>query len=266
MRISRRQKIIYGLMLAILILLAPSVFSPEHSEGQIIYETRWDWGDAIPTEDGWQVMTDYGFIVEVTKGYVVSYSTQLNYCEHSHGMFDWLGNIFAVAVVQAGHDYGEDADPASVVVSMIESLDNPTVNTMGTVTVQEPSYCQGHYLMARGSSDSLNMPEDVDMYGLTLYIEGTYHTPDNLTPIAFTAQTNLANGKIRDLYTSDTLDTPIHVGISETPVRVAIVRSLDSMFDGIEFDSMTGEDIGKAVLWTLLEELRFVILDGEIHQ
>lgn len=265
MRILRRQKLIYGLMLTILILLAPSVFSPDDTEGQIIYETHWDWGDAVPTDEGWQVITNYVYTVNVTKGYVVSYSTQLNFCEHSHGVFDWLGHALGASVVHAGHDYNQDADPASVVVSMVESLADPTNGTMGTVTVQEPTYCQGHYLMARGSSDSVNMPDDVDMYGLTLYVEGTFTTPDDLRPMKFIGETNLANGKIRDLFAPDDVEKPIHVGISDEPVRIGIVRSLDTMFDGIEFETASHEDIGKAVLWSLLDDTRFVVLDGEIH-
>lgn len=266
MRLSKRKKIIYTLMLITLIVLAPSVFSPDDVEGTITYETHWDWGTATPTEAGWTVTNDLGYVVTVTKGYVVSYSTQLNYCEHSHGVFDWLGNVFAVAVVQAGHDYDQEADPASVVASMVESLDNPQIGIMGTVTVQEPTYCTGHYLMARGSSDGLNMPDDVDMYGVTFYIEGTYQIPDGDESLPFVAQTNLANGKNRDLLLLDNLDTPIHVGIGETPARVGIVRYLDTLFNGADFATMDSEALGQSILWAMLSDMQMIILDGKVHQ
>lgn len=266
MRFSKREKIIYAIMLTILILLAPTVFSPNDVEGTITYETQWDWGTATPTDNGWQVVNNLGYTVMVEKGYIVSYSTQLIYCEHTHSIFDWLGSVFAAAVVHAGHNSSGDADPASVVASMVESLSQPETGIMGTVTVEEPTYCTGHYLAARGSSDGLNMPTDKDMYGVTLYIEGTYQAPDSEIAISFTAETNLANGQMRDLFAPDDLTNPIHVGIGETPVRIGIVRYLDTLFDDADFATMDSAALGKTILWSMLDDMQMVVLEGDIHR
>ena len=134
------------------------------------------------------------------------------------------------------------------------------------------SNCSRTYLLsgtlsdaARGSSDSLHMPDDVDMYGVTLYIKGTYQAPDSNQTIPFVAKTSLANGKNRDLFEPDNVDVPIHVGISETPVRVRIVRYLDTLFDGADFATMDSEALGKSVLWSILNHMQMVVLEGEIH-
>lgn len=265
LRLSRPRKITFLLMLTILILLAPSVFAPENVTGNITYQLQWQWGDAIPLDDGWMVRNDLGYRVHVTKGYSVAYSTQLLYCEHSHGLFDWVGKIFAVSVVHAGHNTG-DQDPASVLVSLIESLDKPQTSHIGTVTVNEPGYCKAHFLVAPGSDDTPNMPSDKDMFGVSLYIEGTYQSDDMPQAQPFRAQTSLGNGKNLPLIQADDASQKsVHVEIGNTPVKIGIIRQLDSLFDGADFATMDEEELGKAILWQMMADLRIVVLSGVAH-
>ena len=263
---SRKFKFIMAILAIIWLILAPSIilgyFSDEPESGEVTYQLDWEWGDAMPTDEGWQVINDLGYTVNVTQGYLVSYSSTLIECEHSHGIFDWLFGMTAPSVAYAGHGE-DDIDPAMLDTPHVESLHQPQTLMTGTVIVPEPSYCQGHYLVARGSSDTVGLPEDIEMYGTSLYIAGTYQANGSDEVMNFAVETSLANGDIIDLM-SETGDF-IHAEISDETIEITITRQLDSLFDGIDFSTMPDDDIARSVLWALMDNTRLIVTGGAIH-
>lgn len=228
------------------------------SEGQASYVLAWDWGDAQATQDGWRTTTNLGYDVEVTTGYVVAHETQMTPCEHSHGWLSWL--TLDINTAHAGH--GDDSNDSTFELSRVENLINPQSETWGTVTLYEPTYCEAFFLIARGEADSLNSPDDVDMYGTSVYLQGTYVAPEHDEPIAFTLQTGHANGIISEFsHNSDS----VHIALSDEPLEIAITRSLDSMLDDIDFVSMTTDDAAFQVLRNLVNNTTFEILSGKTH-
>lgn len=253
-----------GLLVTVLayVLPAPPV------SGDIVYAASWVWGDAVAHADGgWSVTNDLGYTVTVERGYVVDFSTQLIACEHSHawGGIAWLEKLVGVAVVQAGHSSG-DVDPAALTTATAEPIHSPALRELGTVTVNEPDYCEGHYLVARADGDTLNLPDDLDLHGMSLTIEGTYQRADMDAPVTFTAQTALANGAITTLSRVDLAGfRDVHVEISDEPVYVTIQRRLDTLFDGVDFAAMSRDEIGQAVLWSLIDGTRLLVTGGNLH-
>ncbi|MCI0710894.1 MAG: hypothetical protein L0154_12100 [Chloroflexi bacterium] len=232
--------------------------TPTTRDGEIIYRTGWTWGDAVPTDNGWTVTNDLGVVVTVEKAYLVNFAVQLLECEdHSHTT---LLESLLPDTARAGH--GDGINPALVDSSFVEDFAHPDTIEFGKVTVESLAYCEAHYLIARAGSETRFQPEDVDMYGVSLYVEGTYQNVDSDETFPFTAQTHLANGKQLTLHLPDST-MPVHVEVGEERVEILVQRQLDRLFDGIDFTS-TG-DIGRAILWNIIASTEFIVTGGNAH-
>jgi hypothetical protein len=230
MRLSLKKRLILTGVWLLFMLLAPVfLWRNPHPPGTLNYRLAWDWGTAEALEQGWRVENDLGYEIVVQRGYLVSYSAELVACPHFHF---WWETAFAPMLAYAGH--GANHDESQMATPIIEALDNPQNSEWGSVTIHEPSYCQAHYLIARGSSA---VP---DMYGLSLWIEGTYERDGEALP--FRLETSLANGKMFE----------IQMGSSGT---VMINRRLDALFTGVDFGSMDESEMGQAALWTLIDSV-----------
>jgi hypothetical protein len=245
-------------LIAMPILAHDTASSRSASDGDIIYRTDWDWGEAIPTDNGWSVTNDLSFAVIVHKAYLVNYTVQLLDCDdHAHtSLLDGLSPDMAFA----GH--GDGINSALVEASFVEDLARPAQHEFGRVTVDSLAYCEAHYLIARAGSETRFPRDDIDMYGVSLYIEGTYKNESLDEPVPFATQTHLANGTQLPLHLSDSVTT-VHVEVGEEPVEILVQRRLDRLFDGIDFTST--EDIGRAILWNVIGSTEFIVTGGNAH-
>lgn len=245
-------------LIVVPILAKETASSTAAREGVILYRTGWAWGDAVPTADGWTVTNDLGFVVMVEKAYLVNYTVQLLECEdHTHASL--LDSLMPDTVL-AGHGVG--INPALVEASFIENFTHPETIEFGKVTVESVAYCEAHYLIARAGSETRFQPGDIEMYGVSLYVEGKYQKMDSAEITPFTAQTHLANGKQLTLHLPDD-SMPVYVEVGEEPVEILVQRRLDSLFDGVDFTST--ENIGRAILWNIIASTEFIVTGGNAH-
>jgi len=251
--------LIISIWLVVMPILANETGSTDSvTEGDIIYRTDWKWGDAAPTENGWTVTNDLGYVVTVENAYLVNYTVQLLECDnHTHAS---LLDNFMPDTAFAGH--GDGVNPALVEASFVEDLASPAPAEFGSITVESMAYCEAHYLIARAGSETRFQPEEVDMYGVSLYVEGTYQENESSDPVAFVAQTHLANGKQLTLHLSENF-LPVHVEAGNDPVEIVVQRQLGSMFEGVDFTS--AEDIGRAILWNIIGGTEFIVTGGTAH-
>ncbi|HRE49357.1 MAG TPA: hypothetical protein PLD47_16655, partial [Aggregatilineales bacterium] len=167
--------------------------------GEVTYALDWVWGAAQPLseggESGWRVTTTAGVEVTVREGYLGSYSLQLIYCPHKHSPLSWL--FGEIITARAGH--GEGIDVTRYLASAIEPLARPTRFVLGTVSGNEPLYCEGHYLAARPDRAAAEAQPTTSMVGVTLWLSGEYRLPGATSAMPFTFRTSLANGAIRDI-------------------------------------------------------------------
>ncbi|MEO0564505.1 MAG: hypothetical protein AAF125_20540, partial [Chloroflexota bacterium] len=186
--------------------------------------------------------------VTVTEGYLVSAQARLLACEHAHSMWDWW-----VDVVSAGHGEDEGAETLAN-AAVVEHLHTLEATTLASVPVAtpEPAYCTGHYVAARALDTTVNLPESPDLFGTTLYIQGTY-TRNGEPPTAFTLRTNLNYGQLVDL------SRPARTG--DEPVTVEIVRPVATIFDGVDFATASPELAAKDVLWALAGDVQIRLAD-----
>jgi hypothetical protein len=210
------------------------------------YHLAWAWGDAEPTEDGWTVVNDRGYEVRVTDGYLVTYSVQLAPC--TEGDLDTgLGRLFGIGRAHAGH--GGEEDPSAWITGLAEPLASPEVRSLEPVIVDSGTYCRVHYLVARAETGTLDLPEEMDLMGTSLYIEGTVASAGD-EPEPFTIWSTLPTGQL--MTWSDPV-TPID--LDADGLDVTITRDLGHLFDGVEFATMSAESVEKTILLGLAERV-----------
>lgn len=257
----KHRKHIIGLIAFIIVWALPIVafLRPENTveSAELSYTLAWDTDNIQFTENGWQTTNNLDYTVEVTQGYIVAYETQLTACEHSHGWFDWL----EIPRVYAGH--GDDGNDSTLSASWIENILMPESHSWGIVTLYEPTYCEAFFLVARGASDTGNQAETIDMFGRSIYLQGVYSAADSEEATPFILETRHANGTVQSFMQNE---QAVHLGLSEEPMEIAIVRSLGTLFDDIEFENDSPDDAAFQVLRNVLNNTHFEVVAGQIHQ
>lgn len=204
---------------------------------RVTYHLEWDWGSASPAPDGagWRVVNDLGYRVRVRRGYIVNYSLALSESEPpdpdagraSTGFRD----AWSMPVALAGHSNGRP-DPTAVELARVESLAAPEAFEVPTLRVPPARYAKFHYLVARANYKAVNLPEDVDMSGLSLYLQGCYQAPKSETWRPFEIKSSMANGALRSL--SDGVPGgELNTGTHHADIHVR--RDLGRLFDGLDF-------------------------------
>ena len=219
--------------------------------GNISYILAWDVGDAERTPAGWQFSTDLGYRVALEEGYVTSYAVQALECEHAHGFAAWLRSLVSVAF--AGHP--AEKNPAQLSKPTVENLLSLDRLKLGTVTVNEPSYCQVHYVAAKAPPGLEQTPDEVA--GSSLYLQGTYQRDAEVEP--FVIRSDLVWGKVHPLQNADYDEVRALIG--ET-LEVVLERKLDTLFDGVNFETDSEETVAKTVLRTLNDGALAVVSSG----
>ncbi len=223
---------------------APAV-APTPAPHAVRYRLTWASDDVTPTSDGkgWEVTTDLGYRVHVTRGWVTSYSTELVECSKAADARGWWP--FEAASAWAGHNAGTP-NPAAVKPMRVESLLDPTPHDAGTVTLAPQPYCQLHYLVARAGHDSPGLPTELDMVDVSLHVEGTYRARDATTDTAFTIHTASAYGQLFARVGDPPTD--LHVDPGRGALTVEIRRRRSRLFDGVDFARMPVKAAGLRML------------------
>jgi hypothetical protein len=230
--------------------------SASHTAG---YRLEWsaDGVDIEPGGTGWQATTDRGYRVRVERGYLVDYSMELVECpkEARRSDGDSLWAWFPVQAAWAGH-MPTTPNPAAIHTPHIEALHAPTDFDVGSMSLAPQRYCRVHYLIARANRSAVGLPDDVDMVERSLYMRGAYHSATATESHPFELATSAANAVLTELF------PPGHFGVAGSAivvdtgrenVRVVIHRALKSLFDGVDFDSMTPARVERQVLQNLID-------------
>jgi len=203
------------------------------------YQLSWASDGTTPETEGWSVETDLGYRVHVKEGWINNYSVQLVPCPE-------VARIsVGVGVAHAGHP--EDADP-SAVYGQVQSLTDPT-DLWTTLDLDTTSYCSVHYVVGHVDEDSTGLPEEPDLFGVSLWMQGEIVTPEGeILPLEIA--THRAHADLLEelaLLTTDLRDTHI--------AKVVVTRNLATLFDGIDFTAAP-DDVDWAVLSNLIADLQ----------
>ena len=236
---------------------------------EVEYHLSWDTEGVKLSGDGPELTNNLGYDIQLRSGYLVFYSTQLVPCaddeeaelaQTEHRGIDWgrwWGRLIGIRTAHAGHG-DEDLDPSVMAQSYIENLGAPESMTLGSRTIEGTRYCQVHYLVARGGAETIGLPEDQDMVGASLFMEGTW-TLDGMQPQPFTILSSAAYGTMTQLYSASDYGVPdkeFELNASEAGARVEIERSLYGLFEDLDFETMTDTQLGRQVLQNAIEYSR----------
>jgi hypothetical protein len=257
------------MLLPVFILAFPFSLTNAHLiSGSISYQTTWETGSIVrdTATKGWSVVNDLGYTVHVERGYIVTTSTTLNECDHTTGVVDWMSSLFSTSVAHAGHTSG-GPDQAAILASHVESLTTLQPLQLGSVNVNEYSYCKGHYLVAQASSITRDLPQDVPMEGHSLYVEGTYQAPGSTDSVPFVIKTSVGDGALFNLKVLNVSDAmpSVHAVIGQVPVQITIRRHIDGLFSGVDFMKMDDDTRAQTVLDALIAHTEMIVTGGKWH-
>jgi hypothetical protein len=224
-----------------------AIMPVEAAEGDVTYVLAWDATGTTAIDGGWTTATDLGYTVTVTDGTLTTYSVTMVACEHDHGWFGWLVGLVGPGIAEAGHSEGDD--PALIGGEIVESIVTGEDTVLGTTTVDEPAYCEGH--TAWGT---------IDRETPTLEVTAEWVGPNGSTGTIELAST-IDWGVGDDLAAEG--DT-VHIEVGE-PATVVITRSLATMFDGIELTTEDDTDLAMGILRALADSTVFEVVAGTAH-
>lgn len=217
-------------------------------EGDVTYVLTWDTDGITTVEGGWVTVNDLGYTITVTDGILTTFSATMVDCDHGHGIFEWLFGFAAPGIAEAGHTT-TGGDSALVGGPVVERLDDPETDVLGTAEIDEPAYCQGH--TAWGTLD----PDEP-----TLEVTATWTSSDGEAG-AIDLTTTMDWGVGGDLVDNT---GAVHIETGE-PATVEISHSLATMFDGIDLATVDDTSLAMGVFRALADSTRFTVTAGGAH-
>ncbi len=216
---------------------------------QIRYTLDWEWGAAQPNRGGgWTVVNDLGYRVKVSGGTLVTRGLELLPCHtmpaaQPMALLRWLRLPSALA----GHS-SLLPNESRITNSYTEDLSRPQARLLESRVVTDPEYCQAHYLAAR--------PRGTGPGATVLELTGEWSRDSGARSGSFEIRSTAAYGEIKELLSGpDGLPAPRSI---VGGLEVSVVRSLGSLFDGIDFASANPDELGMALTRTLVSKARVV--------
>lgn len=222
---------------------------------EVSYTLDWDWGAASPHPDGgWTVRTDKGYLVRVDEGRIVTRNLELVPCHLAPpptpqaSIFGWPGP----SRVLAGHS-SLIPNESKITDSYVEDLAAPQEVFLERRVVTDPEYCQAHYLLARERGSPPG--------SLTLDVSGTWSNSSEKSHKPFSIKSAAAYGAFRPLQLPDGVKLGRRLIVGGIDARVR--RSLDTLFDGIDFANGTSDSDGMRVLRNLVAGTTVLVSEVE---
>lgn len=215
---------------------------------------RVDWTGGAQTDDGWSTPTDLGWTVTISEGYLVQYSHSLVACADVVASVEpsLLEQAWSWVVPTAFAGHTGESDPSITPQPRLEVLIPPTGMTVGTVEVEPTAYCRSHFNVGRVMTPYEEWPEDPDLTGLSIYLRGTVTSPSGITT-DLSLDITEAYGKLFEL-DADALGWTPAQGEGPFTLDLHYTRDFGTLFDGIDFETTTDRDIGRAILASLVED------------
>ena len=205
----------------------------------VVYQLHWASVGTSAEEVGWSVQTDLGYRVHLEEGWINNYSIQLVPCVETALL------SFGIPAAYAGHP--ADADP-SAVYGQVQSLTELSDITT-TLGLAQTSYCSVHYVIGHVDEDATGLPEEPDLWGISLWMSGTVETPEgDVLPLEIA--THRAHADLLEQLAF------LETELSETRIaEVSVTRNLATLFDGIEFADEP-DDLDWLILSNAIADLR----------
>jgi hypothetical protein len=210
-----------------------------------VWTLAWDTeGVTFPEAGGLEVETDLGYHVHAGVARVLSHSVSFGPCDSAQGTT--TAHRFFGLPIRAAHAHTDGTDPSSIETSLIEDLTHPGSTDVDS-SFAPARYCRAHWLLARPMTKTSG-PGDVSMDHRSLYVTGTFERGGAEKPLV--VDTWWPEGRLVDL--SDVVDESAYAAARDDGQArhafVTVTRHLARMFDGIDFEVATADQIqGKMI-------------------
>ncbi len=191
---------------------------------EVTYLLTWDTSRIEPLAQGWAVETDLGYRVEIEDGFLVSYALHLEPC---------------AALFHSGSDRSDMPTPR------VERLDTFETTLLAPVTFPTQRYCGVAYDLARADWTAEGAPEDLEVDGVTLALEGRW-SREGGEPVEFSWSSSLTASN----------SYPLEVQRPTRRARVELRRDAGALFDGLELADEDPDVLLRDVLINLVLDAR----------
>lgn len=214
---------------------------PEEAEpGLWLSAARWSgsWdfhGIEYEIDGTWSTQNDLGYRVHLEQGLFVNYSAGFGQCDSVSGS--------AQALVM----HAETDNPTLLETHFIEDLTHPMDIEFGELSFPAARYCWAHWLVARGEA-GIAPKDGIDMAGSSIKLKGT--SSRNEKTFSFSVDTFWPASKLDEIDLIVNQDDLMQLKENPSPayMMIQIQRPLSRLFDGIDFETATPEQIQGMVL------------------
>ena len=216
-----------------------------------VWTLAWDTeGASFPEEGGVEIETDLGYRVRVSTGRILSHSLSFGLCDPGAAASPEQATFSFGLPVRAARAHAEDADPSMIEASLVEDLTAPRDAELDS-SFAAARYCRAHWLVARPLAATKG-PADVPMEGRSLLVTGAAERDGRLHEIAI--DTWWPDGLLVELTEAAAADALRAAGSDGEPRHafVTVTRHLGRLFDGIDFETASGDEVTGLVLENLV--------------
>lgn len=114
-------------------------------------------------------------------------------------------------------------------------------------------YCQLALTLAPATTESHNLPEDTDMVGKTLYLEGEYIPPTGGEAVPFTITSTEEASSELAFQAADGNNAPLKISGQEMNQHIQVGMAYDGWLDGVNFEQMNPSQQSKIVMNNIFE-------------
>ena len=221
--------------------------APARSTGPTLdaaeYRLEWALGRATHDASGrLRLTTDLGYEVTLRRGLLATYASSLAECATS----PVVAALWPLGPTRARAGHGEAADP-STVAGLVETIGDAVVRTQGTTSFAPKAYCRAHWVAGPADASTAGAAE-AGMEGASLIVEGDWSRAGEAGTFAW--RSTIATGALDEL--------PALAGPS---VVATVVRSADTLLDGVELATTSPSTGSRAVLLNLARQTRIEVQD-----
>jgi hypothetical protein len=221
----------------------------------VSYQLEWRRRGGVdpPSDAPLEITNDLGYLVRVTRGYVVTRSIEMIPCAIPSpvSLLDTIDRMIGPRPAFAGHS--AIPDPSSTKSPTVESLLQRGPRQLPALYPGARMYCRAHYLIARADPQSAGLPTEIDMVDQTLRVEGTFQRRGEATATPFTVTSAVANGKLFELGTQSPSAAARRLDTTSESAIVIVRRNLDTIFDRVDFATMNEKRMAREMLQNLVD-------------
>lgn len=214
------------------------------------YSLRVELGSARHGAEGVSMRTDLGYELILRRAYVVSHSASFAPCAPPPMGGAEMSPIRSLSMPRA-HASHSGRDDSAARRPKVEDLLREGIDRWDELAFPARRYCRFHYLVARANERAEGLPVDPDLVGSSLHVELDVRDLEGRAIGSRTIHSSLPNGRLYELR-----DLGLAAGAEPRQVEVTITRKLDTLFDGIAFDTADDATLQRDVLANLLRTTR----------